>query len=55
MSPRWHTLKDLRALLAQYREWEAKHDDATVTALIYGRTLPGPSLVERVRALRGEP
>ena len=47
------TLADLRALLAQYRAWEAKHDDVTVTAYIHGRSLPG-SILERVRAMRGE-
>lgn len=40
MTPRWSTLADLRALLAQYRAWEAKHDDVTVTAYIHGRSLP---------------
>ena len=54
MSPRWCTLADLRALLAQYRAWEARHDDVQVTALIHGRPVPGtPSLLERVRAMRG--
>lgn len=52
-APRWCTLADLRALLAQYRAWEAKHDDVTVTCLIHGRTVPGPTLMERARALRG--
>lgn len=53
MNPRWRTLPELRALLAQYRAWEAKHDDTTVTALIHGRPVQGPTLLERVRALRG--
>ena len=52
MSPRWRTLKDLRTLLAQYREWAAKYDDAGVTACIHGRAVPG-SLLERARAMRG--
>lgn len=54
MSPRWRTLKELRALLTQYRAWEERHDDVQVTALIHGRPVPGtPSLLERVRAMRG--
>ena len=52
MTPKWRNLVDLRALLAQYRTWEAKHDDVTVTAYIHGRSLPG-SLLDRVRAMRG--
>ena len=53
MSPRWRTLADLRALLAQYRAWSDKHDDVTVTALIHGRPVAGSSLAERFRARLG--
>ena len=49
---RWNNLRELLALLAQYRAWAARYDDAGVTACIHGRAVPG-SLVERVRALRG--
>lgn len=52
MTPKWRNLAELRALLAQYRVWEAKHDDVTVTAYIHGRSLPG-SILDRVRAMRG--
>lgn len=52
MTPRWRNLAELRALLEQYRAWEAKYDDVTVTACIHGRSMPG-SLLERVRAMRG--
>lgn len=54
MMPRWRNLDELRALLGQFREWEARYDDVTVTACIHGRPLPGPSLLERMRAMRGE-
>lgn len=53
MTPRWTNLKDLRALLAQYRAWEAKHDDVAVTCLIHGRSDVRTSLVERARQMRG--
>lgn len=54
MTPRWRNLKELRAYLAQVREWEAKHDDVAVTCLIHGRSDVRTSLVERVRQMRGE-
>jgi hypothetical protein len=53
LSPKWKTRRELFALLAQYRTWESRHDDVTVTALIHGRPVPGAlTLVERLRAMQ---
>ena len=56
MSPAWKNLGELRAMLSTWRGWYQRGwTDAQVTAAIHGRMAPGPSLVERVRALRGAP
>lgn len=51
---RWNNLRELLALLNQYRAWAAKFDDAGMSAAIHGRPLPG-SILERVKAMRGAP